>query len=310
MTSVHAALARPPRLQRGDRVAVVSPAGPVTPEELAAGCAILASWGLDVVKGAHVTDIHPTFDYLAGEDEDRAADLQAAWLDPSVSAVMCARGGYGAQRMLDHLDWEAMRAAEPKVLSGYSDITVLHAAFATQLGVATLHGPMIAAGSFVEDGHSADMLRTTLFEPESSLVLTSPTAETLAPGTAHGVVVGGCLSLIAADVGSATARPDASGAIVVLEDVEEDLYRIDRLLTQLLRSGWFDGVAGIVLGSWADCEDGVRELALDRLGGLGVPMVWELGVGHCPTTLTVPLGVAATLDADAATLTLDVPALR
>ena len=303
-------LTRPPRLQEGDRVVVVAPAGPVAPERLDAGCAILTSWGLDVVKAAHVTDVHERFGYLAGTDEDRAADVQAAWLDPSVSGVLCARGGYGAQRMLDHLDWEAMRAAEPKVLSGYSDITALHTAFSTQLGIVTLHAPMIAAGSFVEEGRSTELFRKTLFDPESTLLLTSPTAETLVSGNARGVTVGGCLSLLAADVGSATARAGAQGAIVVLEDVEEDLYRVDRMLTQLLRSGWFDGVAGIALGSWAGCEDGVRELALDRLGTLGVPMVWEFGVGHCPVTLTVPLGVPATLDADAATLTLDGPALN
>jgi len=291
-------------------VVVVAPAGPISPERLDAGCAILSGWGLDVVKAPHVTDVHERFDYLAGTDADRAADLQAAWLDPSVSGVLCARGGYGVQRMVDHLDWDAMRAAAPKVLSGYSDITALHEAFSTQLGIVTLHAPMVAAGSFLEEGHSTEMFRATLFDPESALTLTSPTAETLVPGTARGVTVGGCLSLLAADVGSATARPGARGAIVVLEDLEEDLYRLDRMLTQLLRSGWFDGVSGIALGSWVDCEDGVRELALDRLGGLGVPMVWELGVGHCPITLTVPLGVPATLDADAATLTLDVPALR
>ncbi len=309
MTSDPGSLTRPPRLRKGDRVVVVAPAGPVTAAELDIGCAILSSWGLDVVKAPHVTDVHEQFGYLAGADADRAADLQSAWLDPSVSGVLCARGGYGAQRMIDHLDWDTMRAAAPKVLSGYSDITALHAAFATQLGIVTLHAPMIATGSFIEDGRSAEMFRATLFEPESALALTSSSAEMLVPGTAHGPTVGGCLSLLAADIGSATARPDAGGAIVVLEDVEEDLYRLDRLLTQLLRSRWLEGVAGIVLGSWEGCEDGVRELALDRLGGLGVPMVWELGVGHCPTTLTVPLGVSATLDADAATLTLDVPAL-
>ncbi len=214
-----AGLVRPPRLRAGDRVVVLSPAGPVVPAELEAGCAILTSWGLDVVKARHATDVHPTFDYLAGDDVDRAADLQEAWLDPTVSAVMCARGGYGAQRMLEHLDWALMRTAPPKVLSGYSDVTALHSAFATQLGVATLHGPMVATGSFLEDGRSTQMLRATMFEPESTLTLTSPTAETLVRGSARGVITGGCLSLLAADVGSATALPDARGAIVLLEDV-------------------------------------------------------------------------------------------
>jgi muramoyltetrapeptide carboxypeptidase len=302
-------LTRPPRLRPGDRVAVVAPSGPVPEDRLEAGCAILRRWGLDVALAPHVTDVLEGLGYLAGNDADRAADLEAAWLDPGIAGVLCARGGYGAQRMADLLDWSAMREAGPKVFAGYSDITALHEAFATQLGLVTLHAPMVAAASFVEDGRTAELCRQMLFEPEAALVLGSTTAETLVPGTATGVTVGGCLSILAADVGAPTARTGASGGIVVLEDLEEELYRLDRMLTQLLRAGWFDGVAGIALGSWVDCEDGVRELAVDRLGGLGVPMVWELGFGHCPSTLTVPLGVPATLDADAAILTLDVPAL-
>lgn len=309
MSAAGSRLVRPPRLRPGDRVAVVAPGGPVPADRLESGCAILRGWDLDVTVATHVLDVHERLDYLAGADADRAADVQAAWLDPGVAGVLCARGGYGAQRMVDLLDWDAMRAVEAKVFSGYSDITALHEAFATQLGVVTLHAPMIAASSFVEDGRTTDLFRDTLFRPESALTLTSPTAETLVPGAARGVIVGGNLSLLAADVGAPTARPAAAGAIVILEELEEELYRLDRMLTQLLRSGWFDGVAGIALGSWVDCEDGVRELALDRLGDLGVPMVWELGFGHCPSTLTVPLGVPATLDADAATLMLDLPAL-
>jgi muramoyltetrapeptide carboxypeptidase len=301
-------LKRPPRLKPGDRVAVVSPSGPVPTERLDAGRAVLRSWGLDVVLGAHVLDVHSEFDYLAGADAARAADLQAAWLDPTVTAVFCARGGYGAQRMVDLLDWSSMAAAPPKAFVGYSDITALHEAFAVRLGVATLHGPMIGAHQ-IEDGRSASLLRATLFEPESALVLASPTAETLVPGVASGVTVGGCLALLADNLGTPTGRAGVAGGILVVEDTGEDRYRIDRMLTQLVRSGWLDGVAGIALGSWFECEDGVRELMLDRLGGLGVPIIWELGFGHGPSSLTVPLGVPATLDAGAGTLTLDVPAL-
>lgn len=308
MTAV-SPLTRPRRLREGDRVAVVSPSGPVPQDRLDAGCEILRRWGLDVTLAPHVTDVHAGLGYLAGADEDRAADLQEAWLDPSVAGVLCARGGYGVQRMVDLLDWSSMRAATPKIFCGYSDITALHEAFATQLGVVTLHAPMVGAWSFIEDGRTAERLRDTLFEPESTLALTSPTAETLVPGVAHGVTLGGCLCLLAADVGAPTARAGAAGGIVLLEDLEEDRYRLDRMFTQLLRAGWFEGCAGIALGSWLDCEVGVRELALDRLGGLGVPIVWELGFGHCASTLTVPLGVPATLDADAGTLTLDAPAL-
>lgn len=304
-----AELTRPPRLRPGDRVAVVAPSGPVPKDRLDAGCAILRRWGLDVMRAPHATDVHDRFGYLAGTDADRAADLQAAWLDPGVAGVLCARGGYGAQRMVDLLDWDAMRSAPPKVFCGYSDVTALHEAFATRLGVATLHGPVVAGKAFVGDERTARLLRETLFSPARSTRLTSPDAETLVPGTARGVTVGGCVSVLAADLGTQTGRSGVAGGILLLEDVGEELYRLDRSFTQLLRAGYLDGVAGIALGSWQDCEDGVRELALDRFGGLRVPIVWELGFGHGPTSLTVPLGVPATLDADAGTLMLDVPAL-
>ncbi|MGH8823093.1 MAG: S66 peptidase family protein [Jiangellaceae bacterium] len=301
-------LTRPPRLRPGDRVAVVAPSGRVPKDRLDTGCAILRGWGLDVVVAPHVLDMHDRFDYLAGTDADRAADLQAAWLDPSVAAVLCARGGYGVQRILDRLDWSAMRGVAPKVLAGHSDITSLQEAFATQLGVVTLHAPMVGAHVFVTDEPTAEMFRRTLFEPESVQRLTSATAHTLVPGVAHGVTMGGCLALLAAELGTATGRSGAEGGILLLEDVDEKAYRIDGFLTHLLRAGWLDGVAGVVLGSWKDCEP-VEELLLDRLTVLGVPVVSELGFGHGDSSLTVPLGLPATLDADAATLTVDVPAL-
>jgi muramoyltetrapeptide carboxypeptidase len=305
------ALIRPRRLVPGDRIGIVSPSGPVPRERLDTGLDILRSWDLDPVVLPHVLDVHPS-GYLAGTDRDRADDFQRAWCDPSLAAVMCARGGYGVQRMVDLLDWEEMRAAGPKVFVGYSDITALHEAFATRLGLATLHGPMAGALTFLKDGPTQDHLRTTLFAPQDVLTVTSPTARTLVPGTAAGVTLGGCVSLLAADLGTPYARPSAAGGILLLEDVGEDPYRLDRILTQLLRSGWLDGVAGVVLGSWQDCGpyEKVRELFADLLGGLGVPVVEEMGFGHCPSTLTLPLGVPAVLDADAATLTFATPALN
>lgn len=299
------------RLVPGDRVAIVAPSGPVPRERLEAGVDILRGWGLDPVVAPHALDRHPGLTYLAGTDQDRARDLQQAWCDPSVAAVFCARGGYGVQRMVDLLDWEAMRAAAPKVFLGYSDITALHEAFATRLGLATLHGPMVAAATFLKEGTTQDHLRGTLMAPETVQVLGSPTARTMVPGRARGRTLGGTLSLLAAELGTPGARPGAAGGILLLEDVGEEPYRLDRHLTQLLRSGWLDGVAGIVLGSWAECGpyEELRPLLLDRLGGLGVPVLEELGFGHCDSTITVPLGLPAVLDADARTLTIEIPAL-
>ncbi|MFE6355995.1 LD-carboxypeptidase [Streptomyces rochei] len=304
-------LTRPPRLAPGARVAVVAPSGPVPEECLQAGLDVLRGWDLDPVVAPHVLDRHAAFDYLAGTDADRAADLQTAWCDPSVDAVLCARGGYGVQRMADLLDWEAMRAAGPKVLVGFSDITALHEAFATRLGLVTLHGPMAAGIDFLKNARAQEHLKATLFAPETVRVIASG-GTPLAPGRARGVTLGGCLCLLAAEVGSPHARASARGGLLCLEDVGEETYRLDRYLTQLLRAGLLDGVRGILLGSWHACEpyERLRPMLADRLGGLGVPVVEDFGFGHCEGALTIPFGVTAELDADAGTLTLDAPALR
>ncbi|MDN3021917.1 LD-carboxypeptidase [Streptomyces sp. S.PB5] len=304
-------LLRPARLAPGARVAVVAPSGPVPEARLEAGLDLLRGWDLDPVVAPHVLDRHGEFDYLAGTDPDRAADLQAAWCDPSVDAVLCARGGYGVQRMVDLLDWEAMRAAGPKVFVGFSDITALHEAFAVRLGLVTLHGPMAAGIDFIKNARAQEHLKATLFAPESVRTIASGGAA-LVPGRARGVTLGGCLSLLAADLGTPHARPCAHGGLLCLEDVGEETYRLDRCLTQLLRAGWFDGVRGVLLGSWEQCGpyDKVRALLLDRLGGLGVPVAEEFGFGHGEGASTIPFGVTAELDAEAGTLTLDEPALR
>ncbi|MFF4345225.1 LD-carboxypeptidase [Kitasatospora sp. NPDC001540] len=298
-------------LRPGDRVALAATSGAIDPDRLALGTDILRSWGLDVVVPPHLHDTHPTLPHLAGTDAHRAADFQAAWLDPDIDAVLCARGGFGAHRMVDLLDWDAMRAAEPKPLVGFSDVTVLHEAVSQRLGIPTLYGPMPGTTVFSTDAATAEHLRRTLFEPATTTVLTGPDATALAPGQAHGVLMGGCASLLAADRGTPGARPSFAGGLLLLEDVNEQPYQLDRILTQLRRSGALDGVAGVVLGSWDNCGplDGVRAVMLDHFGGLGVPVLWELGFGHCPSSITVPLGVPATLDADAGTLTLDAPVL-
>ncbi|MFF0162128.1 LD-carboxypeptidase [Streptomyces sp. NPDC005263] len=304
-------LSRPSRLAPGARVAVVAPSGPVPEERLQSGLDVLRGWDLDPVVAPHVLDRHREFGYLAGTDADRAADLQRAWCDPAVDAVLCARGGYGVQRMVDLLDWEAMRAAGPKVFVGFSDITALHEAFARRLGLVTLHGPMAAGIDFIKSARAQEHLRATLFAPETVRTITSG-GTALVPGRARGVTLGGCLSLLAAELGTPYARAGAHGGLLCLEDVGEETYRLDRYLTQLLRAGWLDGVRGVLLGSWERCEayDDVRVLLTDRLGSLGVPVVEEFGFGHCDGASTIPFGVAAELDADAGTLTLREPALR
>lgn len=304
------ALLRPPRLSPGDVVAVVATSGVVPEDRLHVGADRLASWGLDARLAKHVLGTHPQISYLASTDEDRAADFTEAWLDPTVSAVWSARGGYGAQRIVDLLDWRRLAEAEPKVLVGFSDITALHEAVAARLGLVTIHGHVVTSLGDATD-ESAEELRRQVMEPESVLDLFAGHVVTpVVGGTATGVLVGGNLAVLAADVGTPFSRP-ARGGIAVLEEVREEPYRLDRLLTQLIRAGWFAGVEGIVLGAFTECGN-AAELATvleHRLRPLGVPTVQGFDVGHTSSSATVPLGVEATLDADAGSLVLSAPAL-
>ncbi len=288
----------PPSLTAGDRIAVVAPSGPVDPARLERGCAVLSGFGLEVLVGEHVLDRSPAgLAHLAGADADRAADLQQAWCDPDIAAVFCARGGYGAVRTLDHLDWTAMRGAAPKLLHGSSDITALHAAFGRRLGVATSFGPMIATSIADEEPEVIADLRAWVLG--DGAVLTG----THAPrgGRVSATLTGGNLTLLTSMLGTPHAPEPAAGRVAFLEDIEEPPYRVDRMLTQLLQAGWFDGVAGIALGTWVGCGD-LAAVFADRLTPLGVPILAGLPVGHGPDQRTLRLGVPVTLDADALVL--------
>jgi muramoyltetrapeptide carboxypeptidase len=302
-------LIRAPRLSAGDRVAVVAPAGPVPAERLDAGLAVLEGWRLDVRLMKHARGTDERFGYLAADDAARAADLTEAWCDPDVRAVFCARGGYGVQRMVDLLDWESLAAAGPKVLVGFSDVTALHQAFAARLGLSTIHGPVVSSLGGGDD-ESREHLRTLLFEPTAGVSLTTAPGLPLVPGRAEGVLVGGNVALLAAEVGTRNSLRSGE-SIAVLEEVGEEQYRLDRLITQLLRTGWFDGVRGIVLGDFTDCAspEAVQDLVMDRLAPLGVPVLWGAPIGHEQRNLAFPFGVPATLDADAGTLVLREAAL-
>jgi muramoyltetrapeptide carboxypeptidase len=304
-------LDRPRRLTVGDTVAVVATSGPIDPDRLRRGRSVLESWGLAVRVGDHVFDRDPDYPFLAGTDADRAADLQRAWCDPDVAAVFVARGGSGSTRLIDRLDWAAMAAAGPRLLVGFSDVTALSEAVATRLGLVSLFGPMLATPALAEvppDASTAEHLRRTLFEPDAARVVFDEGARCFAPGRSRGVLVGGTLSMLTMTIGTGESRP-ANGGIAVLEDIGEVAFRLDNRLTHLLRTGWFDGVAGIVLGSWADCGPDAEDTVIARLRELDVPMVAGLPIGHCVPALTVPLGVEAELDAAAGTLTLLTPPL-
>jgi len=303
----------PPRspgpLAAGAHVRVVAPSGPVDALRLERGCAVLRGLGLEVSGAPHVAGrtALPYLPYLAAPDAARAADLEQAWLDPGVDAVWAAKGGYGAARTIAHLDWAALRAAAViKPLVGSSDSTALLAAFGARLGVATWFGPTVAGpvlGAAEPDATSVAALCRALLAPRAPVTIGGGHA-LLAGAPANGLTRGGTLSMLCSLAGTPDLR-SARGAIVVLEDVSEAPYRIDRLLTQLLATGWLDGAAGVACGSWTGCGPpaDVEAVLVDRLARLGVPVVAGLPFGHGPVQATVPLGVPAVLDAAAGSLT-------
>jgi muramoyltetrapeptide carboxypeptidase len=241
--------------------------------------------------------------WLAGPDAERAAQLTAAWTDPSVVAVWAARGGSGTHRLLDLLDWPALEAAGSRLLVGFSDLTALHEAVAVRLGVATLHGPVVTQLGDGDPSAAAATRATAMAGAGAELSGLGVVA-----GTAEGPLVGGNLTVLAAGLGTGSSRP-AAGGIALLEDVDEPPFRLDRVVTQLLRAGWFDGVRGVALGQFTRCGDPdlVRLLMRRRLEPLGVPVVGGLPVGHVPANMPVGLGVPARLDGAAGTLTVEPP---
>jgi muramoyltetrapeptide carboxypeptidase len=296
---------RPPVLVAGDVVMLVSPSGPVPSERVAEGVALLESWGLVVRYAPGALDRHG---YLAGLDDARLSGLNSAIRDPKVRAVICTRGGYGAQRIVDGLDAAAL-TNDPKLLVGFSDITALQLAAWRHARLASVYAPM-AAWSDRTGPASADSLRSALMstadvvlharsEEESSAVrVTGPPAS--------GVLIGGNLCLIASTLGTPD-MPDLAGAILLIEDVDEPPYKVDRMLTQLRRTGALRGIVGVAVGQFTRCTDGwpttIVDVLQDRLGDLGVPVLGGLPVGHGQDQLSVPVGVLATLDVGAGTLT-------
>lgn len=287
---------KPPCLRTGSAVGIVAPASGIRPEMLRAGIRELESLGLGV---RHQPDIVTITRYTAGSVERRLGEFRTMASDPGVDAILCARGGFGSRHLLPGLDMAAL-AAHPKILCGSSDITSLLTA-AEREGMVVFHGPMVATsirrGS---EGYDRDLFRRVLFEGEAvGYDMTGVTA--LREGTAEGRIRGGCLSLLAASIG--TPWPvSAAGSILVVEDILCRPYQIDGMLTQLKQAGALDGVQGFVFGEMPGCmqhpDQGytLEEVIQEVLAGFDVPIVFGFPTGHSekPNAI-VPLGVAAEL---------------
>lgn len=285
----------PAPLVAGDRVALLATAGPIVPANLARAQELVRSWGLEPVTYPSATARHERAPYLAGSDEQRAQDLQGAWCDPSIRAVLCLRGGYGTVRLLDRLDVAAMAAAPPKPVVGSSDVTALHDWLRDVLAVRDVSwfSPMLASTPLLDEPAAVASLRSALLGPHEPVEVRSAGTVVLQGGPdVSGPLVGGTVALLAMTLGAAPVA-DHTGCIALLEDVGERTYRLDGYLHALLRAGWFDGVAGVALGSWKDCDpvEEIHALVLEVLGPLGVPVVGELGFGHALGAPTIPLGV-------------------
>jgi muramoyltetrapeptide carboxypeptidase len=296
----------PPPLHEGSRVAFVSPSGPLRdPLDLQLAVDNAKRFGWEPVVGEHV--LHQD-GYLAGSDEARAADLNRFARDDSVDAVWCLRGGYGAMRILDALDYDAW-CRRPRALIGYSDITALHAAIGARAELVTFHGP--TARAHLTEFTAASFREAVTGARDRTVRVTSPAMTTLTGGRARGRLAGGNLALVASLVGTPYAL-DLDGAILVLEDVSESVYRLDRMLTQLRLAGALDQLAGVVLGQFTEIPDDIAnaERPLERLLGetaawCGIPCVANFPLGHVADQVTLPLGATAELDADHKTLIIE-----
>jgi muramoyltetrapeptide carboxypeptidase len=299
-------LGRPRALRPGDRVAVLCVSSPVTNlAALETGLDTLRFAGLDPVAYPSAYEAGTMRSYLAGDDKLRAADLTTALTDPDIAGAIFAKGGYGAQRTLELIDWAELADLTPKVLAGFSDVTAVLEAVAVRLGWASLFAPMAAITGEAAHYNIGNLLRT-LMRPAEATWISYPDAVTVNPGVARGVTMGGTLAMLASSLGTDTSRKTASGGILLLEDVDEHDYRIDRMLTQLRRSGYLDGVAGIITGTFTDCgpSEQIEAILAERLGVLDVPMIAWANVGHGGRFQTFPVGIAAELDATRRTLHL------
>jgi muramoyltetrapeptide carboxypeptidase len=310
---------KPKRLGPGDTVALVSPASATfNTVELQIARESLAALGFKVKTGAHMMERHG---YLAGDDKARADDINSAFADTSVAAVHAIRGGWGSARVLPYLDFDTIRR-NPKVIIGYSDITALLVSIYGRTGLITFHGP-IGLGRW--DPWSLDYYRRVLLAGEkvvyankqgitaerNSLTQVEFRTQTITPGKARGRLLGGNLTVLTTILGS-PYLPDWENAILFCEDVREDLYRVDRMLTQLKLAGVLGKIRGFVFGGCSECGPGdgnygaltLEEIFLDHIKPLGVPAWQGAMIGHAQPQWTLPVGGQVEIDASAGTIAL------
>jgi muramoyltetrapeptide carboxypeptidase len=302
---------KPARLRHGDTLGIIAPASPPpNPANIDIGLAAVEQLGFKVKPAPN---LRKRWGFLAGSDQERAEDLMQMFADPNVHGIVCFRGGYGSARLLPLLNYKLIRA-NPKVFVGYSDITAIHCALLAKADLVSFHGPMVNSDLLKPDlpAFTRESLLKILMQPKPAGSLCSRTKikrpRTVAGGKASGPLVGGNLSILCASLGT-PFQPSFKGALLFLEDLNEEPYRFDRMLTQLLNAGLLQQVAGVAIGTNKRCRDpkaskcsefrqSMEDVFCDRLVQLGVPVVVGLPFGHIRATATLPMGVNALLDAD------------
>jgi len=303
---------QPPRLKIGDTIAVVAPAGPIKERDaLEKGVTALKRMGFQIPDNERIFE---SSRYLAGNDSDRAEELMQAFENPSVQAIIAVRGGYGCSRLIPLLTEKRLRHY-PKIFMGFSDLTTLHLYFKRRFGWITFHGPMAASSALGDISQEQEKHLLSLWtDPKYRPTFSFPQLESWNPGTAEGILTGGCLSIIAASIGT-PYEIKTEGKILFLEDYGEPPYRLDRMLTHLYQADKLQSVAGLLLGRFGDCEpekggytasDTLQEILLK----LNVPIIANFPAGHETDNWALPLGVKAKMDADARTVSLIDPAVR
>jgi muramoyltetrapeptide carboxypeptidase len=293
---------KPGRLKEGDRIGIIAPAGPVLREEIQPGLDFLKSLGFEPVCSPHLFD---RVGYLAGEDKARLKDLHAMFRDKKIKAVLCARGGYGTQRILTKLDYPLF-SRNPKIFVGYSDITALLFALFKKSGMITIHGPVLR-DLLKGEGRNATLL-IKLMTSDELITVNFPGGTAVKRGRAEGVVLGGNLSLICHLAGT-PFLPAFKGKLLFMEEKGEPLYRIDRMLTHLLLSGDLEKCAGLMVGTFEECGEpaSVIDLVRERCSKLNMPILAGLPVGHGVDNVALPIGARAVLDTGTMSLELKEP---
>ena len=291
---------RPAALRSGDTVGIIAPAGLIDPNALEAGCAWLMRKGL---MPFYLPSILDRDLYFAGSAARRLDEFHQMFARPDIKAIICARGGYGCNYLLPNIDLALVRA-NPKIFCGCSDVTTLLTYLCDAAGMVTFHGPMLNV-DVRPDGVDESSWTAALMSGEPYCRdFAADDVQTLVPGSAEGILYGGCLSLLCASLGTAY-EIDTRDTILFLEDLNEPAFRIDRMLMQLRLAGKFQGVRGVIFGEMLNCGRNLGDYTLPQVvqrvvGDLGIPVAYGLKSGHVTTgNITLPFGVRATLHAGA-----------